>query len=701
MYQISYRRRRRRQTPTPGTIGILSCVATILAAMVAPSQASTRSYGGVVEKVGPFNEDATDKPDGSPGTIRTIHVRSTFMEYISQNHAETTGGARNHRIGLVWKQNIRTRDNACMLNGELMDPFAFARAVRPGMWGHIYEDQWFALWTLPRSEWGEVVSAGKDGRFGLRIHRTHNEYHLPKTPPLDKEVSYGDQTSFQLEGEPSTPAKALAKGNWVQVHPPRKQTVTVRTDRGAFDANTLTHFWQGKRGAVNDLTAPARLRGYLMGDPDDAHAPWTRLEVTRLRRGKLENMTFRGNFALLLDGRMAPPSIALRPGRAATLISYRSDRSPHYVFLWSDNDVIRGRIRAFGADSVTIDLTDRLTGAKTGRTTTVSLADDAVFQLDGRTSKASDSLNVGRKIALYPARGRTICAFAPHRKNQPDFTAGDEVKGLAMGQLSRSVKERLRGNGRAPEHRMVRFDLDFGMPLQGPTRTSHRQLYLTVVTRDGKLLDLTISNFADHEQAPAWTAEVVKSEFGYDKGRLKGELTLDITAGPKGRPSPVTSGRYHFTFNASVRANQIIDRVSMRLDGKSLGQRDLTGTATPLPVQQGGRAGTAVYSLVLSDPEKRVRPLTLHLEALGGKFVDGVATSGGSTMYSVDTSKLQVAGDRIFGPAQLSMPASHAGLPGSETLKVRIDLDVLQARGQAAGSFRGTWGESDKPAKQP
>ncbi len=93
-------------------------------------------------------------------------------------------------------------------------------------------------------------------------------------------------------------------------------------------------------------------------------------------------------------------------------------------------------------------------------------------------------------------------------------------------------------------------------------------------------------------------------------------------------------------------------------------------------------------------------PLTLHLEALGGKFVDGVATSGGSTVYSVDTSKLRVAGDRIFGPVRLSMPANHAGLPGSDTLKVRIDLDVRQARGQAAGSFRGTWGESAKPAEE-
>jgi hypothetical protein len=681
-------------------MGLLSAIAAILAAMAAPSQASTRSYGGVVETVGPLNEHATEQPDGSPGTLRTIQVRSTFMEYISQNHAETTGGARNHRIGLVWEQSIRTADSACMLNGQLMAPLAFARAVRPGMWGHIYEDQWFALWTLPRSKWGEVVSAGRDGQFRLRIHRTHNDYHLPKTPPIDKNVAYDKQTSFQLEGQPSTAAKALAKGNWVQVHPPRKQTVTVRTDRAAFNADTLRHFWLGKRGAVNDMTAPARLRGYLMANPDDAHAPRTQLEVTRLRRGKLENMTFRGNFALLLDGRMAPPSIALRPGRAATLITYRADRSPHYVFLWSDNDVIRGRIRTFDADSVTIDLTDRLTGTKTGRMEKVSLADDAVFQLDGRSSKASDCLQVGRKIALYPARGRTISAFAPHRKNKPDFTAGDEVEGMAMGQLSRSVKERLRGNGRAPEHRMIRFDLDFGMPLQGPTRTSHRQLYLTVVTRNGKLHDLTLSNFADHGQAPAWTADVVKSEFTYDKRRLQGELTLDITAGPKDRPSPVTSGRYHFAFDAPVRANQIIDRVSVELDGKSLGRRDLTGQATPLPVQIGARAGTAVYSLILSDPEKRVRPLVLHLEGLGGKFVDAVATSGGSTMYSVDTSKLQVAGDRVFGPVRLSMPASHAGLPGSETLKVRIDLDVLQARGQAAGSFRGMWGEGAKPVEE-
>jgi hypothetical protein len=650
----------------------------------------------VVEKVGPIRETVDDRPDGTPGTIRTIFVKSTFMEYISQMHEQTPGKTgRNHPIGLVWRQNIRARENACMLNGELMDPFVFARAVRPGLWGHIYEDQWFALSTLPRSEWGQVASADRDGQFQLRRHLTHNDFHLAKNPPVEEAVSYDAQTSFQLEGKPSTAAEALAEGNWVQVHPPRKQHVLVRTDPAAFDADTLRPYWNGRRGAVNDLTAPARLRGYLMGDPDDAHAPWTQLEVTRLRRGKVEDITFRGNFALLLDGRVAPPSIALRPGRAATLITYRADRSPHYVFLWSDNDVVRGRIRALDAGSVTLDLTDRLTGEKTGSSRKIDLDADAVYQLNGRVSRAENALQVGRKIALYPARGRTICAFVPQRENRPDFTAGDRMAGQAVGRLSRSVNEQLRGNGRAPDHRMIRFDLDFGMPLQGPTRTSHRQLYLTVVTRNGKLHDLTISNFADHNQAPAWTAEIVNSELTYKQGRLRGELTLDIQAGPKSRPSPVTSGRYHFTFDAAVRANQIIDRVAMRLDGKSLGGRDLTGQATPLPVQIGGRSGTAVYSIVLVDPEKRVRPLTLHLEAINGTFVDGLASSGGSTMYPVDTSALQVAGRRIVGPVRLSMPAGHAGLPGGQTLDVRVDLDVRQYQQGLTGSFQGIYRKSD------
>ncbi len=676
------------------SILILLCLGCPLATR---ARASTRSYGGVVEKVGPIREDVGQRNDGSPGTIRTIFVKSTFMEYISQMHEQTRGKTgRDHPIGLVWQQSIRARENACMLNGELMDPFVFARAMRPGLWGHIYEDQWFALSTLPRPEWGQVVSAGRNGTFQLRRHLTHNDFHLPKNPPVEKVVSYGQETSFQLEGKPTTAAEALVKGNWVQIHAPRHQHVLVRTEQAAFDADTLRPYWNGRRGAVNDLTAPARLRGYLMDNPDDAHAPPTQLEVTRLRRGKLENITFRGNFALLLDGRVAPPSVALRPGRAATLVTYRSDRSPHYVFLWSDNDVIRGRIRAFDAGSLTIDLTDRLTGEKTGRSRKIDLDAEAIFQLNGQASRAEHALRVGRKIALYPARGRTICAFAPRRENRPDFTPGDEMAGQVVGQLSRSINERLRGNGRAPDHRMIRFDLDFGMPLQGPTRTSHRQLYLTVVTRNGTLHNLTISNFADHNQAPAWTADVVNSEIAFKQGRLQGELTLDIQAGPERRPSPVTSGRYHFTFDAPVRANQIIDRVSMRLDGKPLGRRDLTGQATPLPVQLGGRSGTAVYSLVLADPQKRVRPLALHLEALDGKFVDGLATSGGSTMYPVDTSALQVAGHRVVGPVRLAMPAGHAGLPGSGTLDVTVDLDVHQFQKGLTGRFKGLYRRTER-----
>ncbi len=675
--------------------GILSSTlfALVILTITGASHASTRSYGGVVETVGPINEQgvANALPD-EPAAIRSFFIRSTFMEYISQTHEQTSGGGQNHRIGLVWRQHVRSRDNACMLNGELMDPFVFAKALRPGLWGHIYEDQWFALSTLPRSRWGAVAGAVEDGRFRLRMHHTHNAYHLAKNPPVDELIAFDADTSFQLEGEPAKPAEALAVGNWVQVHPARKQYVTVRTDQAAFYADTLTHYWQGRRGAVNDLTAPARLRGYRMDDPDDAHAPSVQLEVTRLRRGEVEQTTFRGSFALLLDGRMAPPAIALRPGRAATLVTYRSDRQPHYVFLWSDSDVIRGRIRAVDEDAVTIDLTGRLTGEKTGRQRLVKLNTDAIYQSNGRNTTREEALKIGLKIALYPARGRTICAFAPQHDDRPDFTAGDAVTGTAVGHLSRTIKERLSGGGSGPHHRMLRFDLDLGMPLQGPTRTTHRQLYLTAVTRDGKLHDLVINNYAWHAFAPAWTARIAERNIQYDDGKLSGKLVIDVTPGPKGRESPVQGGRYTFTFGAPVRANCIADQVDMTLDGRDLGKRDLTGRATVLPALISAGPGDAVYTLTLDDPQNRVRPLTLHLEALAGQFVDGVATSGGSSLYPVATSRLQIAGSRIHGPVRLTIPAQHAGLHGIKPLEVQIELDIRRTSGGLTGSFRGRWG---------
>ena len=67
-----------------------------------------------------------------------------------------------------------------------------------------------------RSQWGQVANLKATGAFVLRIHRTYNDFHLPKNPPVEKTLTYEAKTVFLLEGEPAGPAQALAKSNWVQ-----------------------------------------------------------------------------------------------------------------------------------------------------------------------------------------------------------------------------------------------------------------------------------------------------------------------------------------------------------------------------------------------------------------------------------------------------------------------------------------------------
>ncbi|MGC9455576.1 MAG: hypothetical protein ACP5HU_12035 [Phycisphaerae bacterium] len=653
----------------PLSVSLLISLPAVIVCLwaVEPVTAATMAYAGTVVQV-----DRNDDP--SDDALCRFTVRTEYLDYVSRGHF-----GRDTKVGETASEPVRAAGNVCMLNGQLTDAPVFAKALRPGMWGYVYESTWQDLYTLPDYQWGEVVAHDADAeRFTLRIHRTHKQHHIDANPPENVTVSYDAETAFLLEGRKAEASDALAAGNWVQVHPPRRQWVSVWTEEAQYDPDRLPPYYEGRRGDANSLTAPAVLRGFRAeagtghGGVLDVGAT---LEVTRFRMGRREDITLRcGKASFILDGKVAPPHIALRRGRYVVLGHYRGEQSPHKVFVRSEDQAARGRIVSVDGNKLTVELTDRLTGEGTGREQTVELRDDAVVELNGRESSADESLRSGRRVTIRPARGRTIKAFEPGG-DAPAFGPGDSLQGRVAGERHPLLLD----------DRMIRFDLSLGHSLQGPTSVAHRKLFVSATTdREGRVRKMDIVNFAGHSGGPAWVADLTRHNLSYSEGRLTGGFTLDVES-----RSPVYGGRYDFEVDAEVRANHVAGTVEISLDGEHQVTQRFGGTAVSLPWETPGYLD-AVYHLTLDDPQQRIRPVDLYLEARNGEFIGGAASASGVVLQPVDVSALEMEGPRIQGKVVVALEPVH-GFP-QQPVTAEFELDVEAYAGRHVGSFEGVWG---------
>jgi len=413
-----------------------------------------------------------------------------------------------------------------------------------------------------------------------------------------------------------------------------------------------------------------------------------KIEVTRYREGAAENITLRcRKVTFILDGKVAPPHVALRPGRHVVLGHYRSETSPHKVFVRSPDHAIRGRIAsvAEGGASVTVDIAGPF-GNPTGRTETVAIGKGARCELNGQPVETDAALKAGHTVTIYPQRKGTIIAFPPGEDSQA-FKPGDAVEGSVLGRRVQPIRDR----------RMTRFDLDLNNPLQGPTRVSHRDLFVSLTTRNGEAQDITIVNFAEHAGGPAWVSRVVDYKLTHADNALRGHLTVDIDPRPKDRPAPVTGGRYHMTLDAAVRANHVAGDLEVKLDGKTVATRRFVGEAVALPWTR-PRMENAVYQLTLDDPRQRISPIQFHLAMIDGEFIDGVAAGQALTRYDVDVSNLRRDGTRIIGNVTFTVPPQHSHLNGEEPVQAQLYIDVEAGAGGHVGKFKGQWGKADRAA---
>ncbi|MCG8584902.1 MAG: hypothetical protein MI757_09345 [Pirellulales bacterium] len=361
-----------------------------------PTFASTAAFAGKVTEVREAKPNEKDVLGG-------FTVEIDYFDYCSWNKF-----GRDSKVGESISRRVKKLGSACVINGRLVNAATFAKAIKPGTWGYFYEDTWLDLQTTPDFQWGEVIKKDGDGQFTLRVHRTHKAIHLDANPPIEEKVSFDGDTLFRLEDKPADADTALKPGNWVQVHPARPQIVTVWTKDAKFDPAELLPASEGKRGYANDLTCAAVLKKVTAKNPAAVLDLSCEVTATRTLKGKTEDATIGcRSVSFVLDGKLAPVSIAARPGREAVLCHYRNQDRPHKILVRSKDDAIRGTVASVDGRSLTIKTPD---GEKT-----VKLDADAKFQLDGVAVDQDNVKLVGNALIVYPKRARIFIAFEPQK----------------------------------------------------------------------------------------------------------------------------------------------------------------------------------------------------------------------------------------------------------------------------------------------
>ena len=379
------------------TLGIGLC-------LTSSTQASTAAFAGKVIEVKPAPKNDRD------GLVH-FTVRIGHFEYISWSKF-----GPHSKVGETITRRVKKLGTACVINGRLVNADTFAKAIQPGMWGYFYEDTWLDLHTTPDFRWGEVVKAGNN-EFTIREHFSHIDYHTKTNPPKTSQVKFDNKTQYRLEDRKVDAKQALKPGHWVQVHEPRPQIVSVWTAKANFDPNELQPVEQGKRGFANDMTCPAVLKQYESAHPEQVTNAPLKLTAQVQHGNKVSVQEFDcRKTALLLDGKPCPLQIAFRPGRKAVLGHYRSEKRPHKVLVYSESDCLRGTLVDMNKErekGVMVLSRDK-NGKKVGILQTPKYTADTVFFLNGRRVNQEDAFRENGDVVIYPQRGRTIIAFAPH-----------------------------------------------------------------------------------------------------------------------------------------------------------------------------------------------------------------------------------------------------------------------------------------------
>lgn len=246
--------------------------------------------------------------------------------------------------------------------------------------------------------------------------------------------------------------------------------------------------------------------------------------------------------------------------------------------------------------------------------------------------------------------------------------SGDAWTGPAEGNLEAPISAKV----------PVRFLLNMGQPLRGPSANWQREVFLELVVKGEELL------FADAHpiRGEPWRLlEEVKAVAGFDGERITGEATINIQA------TYPHSGEYRFTFDAGVENNAVTGQTSVFHETPHgyHGTRE-TGHAVRGTAERFNGASSdpanAVHRITFKAAGGMVREVTALVELadgqLAGVTVEPLFRGGGRGFVTeILDADIHLEGNRLHG--SLRFDPNNPGWPqewGTNEIAYTFDLTI-------------------------
>ena len=379
---------------TPFVSRVFKTIRFLLFALLVPTilSAGTQNIDGVIA------EKPSEQWDGSIA----FKVLNTNVIYQTRDFE---GQFRS--IDTINQVAISSESSLVLINGRPVSIQTFTDALDVGMHGHFYEQVFLDVYLSPDHTFGVLQSSDLgENEIEILVPRTPKSGHYVNNPDDLVTVEYSDQAEFFIEDNPATEAEALEKsGKWVQVHPQREQLIWLETEASAYDDTRLPHYDVSGRGTANSASGLAFFRDFR----EDGSA----IEVTRYLDGEwTEDILSLETEQAWLDGKLCPPSVALKPGREFTAGSRRGGTTIKEAMIRTRDDEIRGTITSVDGNTLTVAALD---WDRNPYTTTLSVAAGAKIWLDGIVTD-SNALEAGLKIRFFPERNQERIVVLNERK---------------------------------------------------------------------------------------------------------------------------------------------------------------------------------------------------------------------------------------------------------------------------------------------
>lgn len=457
---------------------------------------------------------------------------------------------------------------------------------------------------------------------------------------------------LRYEGRDATPEEALKPGRHVRAHPSRTQTILAITPEARLDTVAeRAAGWPRLREPtwINEGIFAGHLHKKLFftGEPfRDGGEPGV-LRDTYQPGGSIAKDQFTAY--TLINGTFVAAQAAFRPGERALFLPdpiHSRHRASHVIFHPRDDGHIEGRVLGLNGSQLELQITDTPTGRARDlveKTVTISLADDAVYHLNGQPGASrSEALRAGNTVRVLPAWSGALLV------RDMDATKA-EASGYGMfDKVTHSVEKPFAGQGPARFHLRLRNVLVTPLtPAQYVDATFH--------WNDGEIKDLRVFNGRFNSKWEVNDTSVhLESDGQSVSGWLEGNFTGGTLAG-YGR-----QGVYRFVFSGELRNNVISGELDQILiDGVDSGEVDM-GESGQLDLRFGGtvyvapeEGQTGIHRLAL-EPNDRVVYLSRDKQGWG----EALATHGGNRKgdpMAVDPGNLNLSDTGLEGSLRIQL----------------------------------------------